>query len=101
MSGRYCRVEPLDVARHANDLFVANSADDGRMWTYLPYGPFETTEKYSDLMGGLASDPSMVVFAVVDAASERASGVAAYLRAAPEHGSVEVGQVAYSPRLQR
>ncbi len=94
MPGRYCRLEPLDVARHANDLFVANSADDGRMWTYLPYGPFETAEQYSDRMGGLASDPSMVVFAVVDAASERASGVAAYLRAAPEHGSVEVGHVA-------
>ena len=31
-------------------------------------------------MGGLASDPSMVVLAVVDAVSERASGVAAYLR---------------------
>ncbi len=101
MSGRYCRMEPFDVARHANDLFAANSADDGRMWTYLPYGPFETPEQYSDRMGGIASDPSMVVFAVVDSASERASGVAAYLRASPEHGSVEVGHVAYSPRLQR
>jgi RimJ/RimL family protein N-acetyltransferase len=101
MSGRYCRVEPLDVARHADDLFAANSADDGRMWTYLPYGPFETAQQYSDRMGGFAGDPSMVVLAVVDAASERASGVAAYLRAAPEHGSVEVGHVAYSPRLQR
>ena len=101
ISGRYCRVERLDVARHANDLFAANSADDGRMWTYLPYGPFETVAQYSDRMGGLASDPSMVVLAVVDAASERASGVAAYLRAAPEHGSIEVGHVAYSPRLQR
>ena len=46
ISGSYCRVEPLDVARHANDLFAANSADDGRMWTYLPYGPFETAEQY-------------------------------------------------------
>ena len=101
MPGRYCRLEPLDVRRHANDLFVANAADDGRIWTYLPYGPFETAEQYSDRMGGLASDPSMVVFAVVDAASERASGVAAYLRAAPEQGSVEVGHVAFSPRLQR
>ena len=44
---------------------------------------------------------SMAVFAIIDAASERAGGVAAYQRAAPEHGSVEVGHIALSPRLQR
>jgi len=101
MPGRYCRLEPLDVARHAKDLHAANSVDDGRMWTYLPYGPFVTAEQYQDWLGGIAGDMSMVAFAVVDAASERASGVATYLRAAPEHGSVEVGHVAFSPRLQR
>jgi len=41
MVGRYCRVEPLDPARHAEELFAANARDtDGRGWTYLPYGPF-------------------------------------------------------------
>ena len=101
MPGRYCRLEPLDMARHAADLHEAYSADDGRMWTYLPYGPFNSQEQYQERMAGFASDPSMVVLAIVDAASERASGVAAYQRAAPEHGSVEVGHVALSPRLQR
>jgi RimJ/RimL family protein N-acetyltransferase len=99
--GRYCRLEPLDLARHADDLYGAYAADDGRMWTYLPYGPFESPEDYDDQMRVFASDMSMVVFAVVDAASQRAGGVAAYQRAAPEHGSVEVGHVALSPRLQR
>jgi hypothetical protein len=38
--GRFCRVEPLDPERHARDLHAANSEDrDGRMWTYLPWGP--------------------------------------------------------------
>ena len=41
IEGRFCRVEPLDPARHAADLFAANSDDvEGRNWTYLPYGPF-------------------------------------------------------------
>jgi RimJ/RimL family protein N-acetyltransferase len=101
LPGRYCRLEPLDIARHAADLYAAYSADDGRMWTYLPYGPFESAEQYQDRMAGFASDTSMVVFAIVDAVSERAGGVAAYQRAAPAHGSVEVGHVALSPRLQR
>jgi RimJ/RimL family protein N-acetyltransferase len=101
MPGLRCRLEPLDLARHADDLYTAYSADDGRMWTYLPYGPFESAEQYRDRMGRFASDTSMVVFAIVDAATERAGGVAAYLRAAPEYGSVEVGHIALSPRLQR
>lgn len=101
MPGRYCRLEPLDIERHADDLYTANSADDGRMWTYLPYGPFESAGQYRDRMGRFASDSSIAVFAVIDAASERAGGVAAYQRASPEHGSVEVGHIAFSPRLQR
>jgi RimJ/RimL family protein N-acetyltransferase len=99
--GRHCRLEPFDAARHADDLYAAYSADDGRMWTYLAYGPFESADQYGELMGQLASDASMVVFAIVDAAGERAGGVAAYLRAAPEHGSVEVGHIALSPGLRR
>jgi RimJ/RimL family protein N-acetyltransferase len=101
MTGSHCRLEPFDVACHADDLYTAYSADDGRMWTYLPYGPFESADQYSDRMGRFARDTSMVVFAIVDAASERAGGVAAYQRAAPEHGSVEVGHIALGPQLQR
>ena len=41
MTGRFCRVEPLDCDRHAADLFAANgAAADGRYWTYLPQGPY-------------------------------------------------------------
>src|SRR5262245_22531474 len=36
MQGRYCRLEPLDLERHAEALFEADAADaDGRSWTYL------------------------------------------------------------------
>src|SRR3546814_1580836 len=51
MEGRFCRVEPLDPARHAEDLFAAYRADkDGRNWTYLPYGPFASLAAFSDWM---------------------------------------------------
>jgi hypothetical protein len=40
MIGRWCRVEPLDVARHAAALHEANLDDaDGRNWTYLRCPP--------------------------------------------------------------
>src|SRR4051812_25294718 len=47
MVGRYCRVEPLDADRHAADLHTANMADkEGRIWTYLGYGPFASLADY-------------------------------------------------------
>ncbi len=42
MEGYYCRVEALDPDQHAADLFDANAQDtEHRIWTYLPYGPFD------------------------------------------------------------
>ncbi|HKF72098.1 MAG TPA: GNAT family N-acetyltransferase, partial [Stellaceae bacterium] len=36
MEGRLCRVEPVDIDRHAADLHAANLEDrEGRNWTYL------------------------------------------------------------------
>lgn len=102
MAGRFCRLEPLDVARHAADLQRANMLDaEHRNWTYLPYGPFETLEGYAAWAAGVAvlSDPQF--WAIVDSENGKAVGVAAYLRIDQKAGSIEVGHINYSPLLQR
>jgi RimJ/RimL family protein N-acetyltransferase len=102
MDGRYCRLEPLNPARHAEALFAANAADtDGRGWTYLAYGPFPTLASYRAWMDKtcLGDDPQF--FAIVDAATGRPAGVASYLRINPAAGSIEVGHLRYSPGLMR
>ena len=46
IDGRFCRIEPLDPARHAAPLFEANRRDaEGGMWTYMAYGPFASGRK--------------------------------------------------------
>jgi RimJ/RimL family protein N-acetyltransferase len=40
-------------------------------------------------------------YTIVDPKSERPLGVAAYLRIAPQTGSIEIGHLSYSPALQR
>ena len=100
--GRYCRLEPLDPALHAEPLFEAHAADvEGRGWTYLAYGPFSTAESYRDWMNAhwLGDDP--LFFTVVDRERGEAGGVASYLRIAPVSGSIEVGHIHFSPKLQR
>ena len=102
MRGRACRVEPLDPNRHAADLFAANADDaDGRIWTYMGYGPFASLDGYRDWMlsSCLGDDP--MFHAVVNAATGRAEGVASYLRIEPAVGVIEVGNICFSPRLQR
>jgi len=46
-----------------------------------------------------SEDP--LFFAIVDAASGRAAGIGSYLRIGPASGSIEVGHLQFSPRLQR
>jgi RimJ/RimL family protein N-acetyltransferase len=101
MAGRYCRLEPFDPERHARDLFEANAEDDGRNWTYLGIGPFTRFADYRDWAEGVAWSADPLFHAVIDAGSERAVGVASYLRIEPAVGSIEVGHINFSPRLQR
>jgi RimJ/RimL family protein N-acetyltransferase len=101
IEGRYCRLEPLEAERHAAELFAVNSADDGRSWTYLPYGPFPTPAAYQDWMSANCRGDDPLLFAIVDRADGLAAGVAAYLNIAPQHGSIELGHLHYTPRLQR
>ena len=102
LAGRYCRIEPIDPARHAVELHAANLGDgENRIWTYLPYGPFETLGDYRAWMEAdcLGDDP--LFHAVVDGASGKAAGIASYLRINPAAGSIEVGHINYAPALQK
>lgn len=102
MEGMSCRVEPIDVERHAADLFDANRIDaDGRMWTYLAYGPFDTLDAYRAWAEPASKSDDPQFFAVIDSATGNAAGVASYLRIDPPNGSIEVGHIAYAPPLQR
>lgn len=102
LSGRFCRLEPLDPARHGEALFAALSADgEGRHWTYLPYGPFASATEFVDWIVRSSGGDDPLFFAIVCLASEQPVGIAAYLRIAPTQGSIEVGHLNFSPAMQR
>jgi RimJ/RimL family protein N-acetyltransferase len=101
MIGRTCRVEPLDVARHATDLHEANLEGDGRNWTYLGTEPFTDAEAYAEWLAKMNASGDPMFHAIVDAQTGKAVGVAAFLRIDPANGVIEVGHINYAPRLQR
>lgn len=101
MEGRWCRLEALDPSRHAGELYEANSLDiEGRMWTYLPFGPFEDLDDYRQWLAGVAGREDPLYFAVVSKRHDRVAGLVALQRIDPTNGSVEIGGVAFSPLLQ-
>ncbi len=102
LDGRFCRLEALDPERHAAELFAADRLDaEGRNWTYLPVGPFQRFEDYRQWMDGACRTADRLFHAIIDRVTGGAVGFASYLRMDPAAGSIEVGHITYSPRLQR
>jgi len=102
MTGTFCRLEPLDPDRHAAALFAANTfSGDGKNWTYLPYGPFQTLASYRAWMEASCTSDDPMFFAIIDLAGGQPAGVASYLQIAPASGSIEVGHIHYASRLLR
>ena len=102
MAGRTCRVEPIDPARHAQDLHAANAIDPSRRnFTYLSIGPFDTFDAYREWMASAVKSEDPLFHAIVDTATGKAVGIATYMRIDPKNGVIEVGHLNYSPLLQR
>ena len=102
MIGRYCRLERLDADRDGQSLFDAYALDsEGRNWTYLPQGPFESYGEFHIWLSDMAKLDDPFFFTIIDTESQTSVGIASYLRITPPAGSIEVGHIHYSPLLQR
>lgn len=100
MQGRWCAVVPLDPDAHAAALYAAYAADrEGRIWTYLPTGPFADLASYRAWMDQtcLTDDPLFHTILV----DGQPLGVASLMRIDPAHGVIEVGHINFSPALSQ
>lgn len=101
--GRRVRLEPLDPARHGDDLYAAAQGPgaDPKLWDYLPYGPFPERAGFDQYLRGIAKPDDPLFFAIVELASGTAGGVASLMRIVPGHGVIEVGGIWFGSGLQR
>ena len=67
----------------------------------MPHGPFESAAEFRDwvLTREAVTDP--LFYAIIDVTTEKATGVASYLRIDPSARSIEVGWITFSPALKR
>ena len=100
--GNVCRIEPIDVKRHAEELFEAYAVDiDNKLWTYMSYGPFENVESVGLWLENASQKKDPQFYVLIEKKTNKAVGIASYMRIKPEHGVIEVGNISFSPRLQR
>ena len=67
--GDYTILEPLNVSKHAKDLYLEYSKDKKNIiWTYLPYGPFRTYLSFRNWLKSfcLNKDPFFLQFILRD-----------------------------------
>ncbi|TME93731.1 MAG: GNAT family N-acetyltransferase [Chloroflexi bacterium] len=100
LEGELVRLEPVDVARHAGQLFAAQSSAP-ELWEYLPYGPFANETAFRVWLTERAATSDPLFYAIIERKSGRALGMASFLRIEQGHGVIEVGHIWYSPALQR
>lgn len=100
LSGRFCRLEPLDATLHAADLFDAYSLGDDSDWTWLASTQPESVEETAHWIIGKVMDDDLVPYAVIDVSSERAVGLVSYMAIERLMGSVEIGHVTWSRKMK-
>ena len=100
IAGRFARLEPLDPRAHGADL-RAHFAKDDAIWRYMAYGPFPGDDDFRRWLDTRAEPADPLTFAIVDAASGRATGLLALMAIRPDQGVVEIGNVVLSPALRR
>ena len=103
LSGALVRLEPLDPARHSESLFTSShgAGGDPKIWDHLAYGPFNGQAEFAAWLEERAASADPLFFAVVDIATDRALGMASYMRFEPQHGVIEIGHIWFAPALQR
>ena len=103
LSGRFVTLEPLDAARHADDLWPALQGPDAdpAQWQHMVYGPFASRANFDAWLAGCTRGSDPLFFAVREQASGRVLGQLALMRITPAHGCIEIGHVLFGRALQR
>jgi RimJ/RimL family protein N-acetyltransferase len=103
LEGQFVVLEPLDSAAHGAALFEAShgSAAAAGLWDYMSVGPFASEADFAAWAEASAVSDDPLFLTIVDRDSGKPSGVCSYLRITPEHGVIEIGNIWFSPDLQR
>ena len=104
LAGHWVKLEPLSAAKHSHDLWQAVAGHD-ELWAWMPDGPFASEEEFAKALknkeAGAKTETGPRFFAIIAVETGTAVGYASLMRMDPVNGVIEVGNIVYSPALQR
>ena len=101
LNGKYVILEPININKHSKDLYSNFLKDKkNRIWNYLPYGPFKSYGNFKKWLKSFCLSKDPFFYAIYAKRHKQYCGMASYLRITPDHGTIEVGHINYSPILQ-
>jgi RimJ/RimL family protein N-acetyltransferase len=100
LTGRFVTLEPLSAKKHSHDLWKAVDGHDD-VWTWLSDGPYTREEDLAEALKAKETGAGARFVAILPAHSGRAAGYASFMRIDAPNGVIEVGNVMFSPALQR
>ena len=103
LTGRFVRLEPLDPAAHADELYDAShrDAEARKIWDFLPDGPWPDQPQFERWLRESAGLVERVVLTIRSAETGKACGMAQYLDVQPNSGVIEIGYIWFAPAVQR
>jgi RimJ/RimL family protein N-acetyltransferase len=102
LPGRVVTLRPFDRAVQAEALYQATHGPEKEaQWRYMSEGPFASRADFDLAFDRNANSTDPLFFAIVDNATGVPVGQASYLRMEPRHRVIEVGNIIFTPALQR
>jgi RimJ/RimL family protein N-acetyltransferase len=99
LRGAHVVLRPVDPAADAEPLYAASR--DPAIWTYLFDGPYTSAGELRAMLESVQFDEDPLRVTIVHLPDEVPAGMASYLRIAPEHGVIEIGNIWFGTPLQR
>jgi RimJ/RimL family protein N-acetyltransferase len=115
LEGSNVRLAPLDLERDAGPLHAVSNGQpvrlgersvegydaDALVWRYLAFGPFEDMDDFESYLRELVAVPDGLCLCVFDVATGHQVGVVTFMSNVPAHLKIELGNIWYSPLVQR
>ena len=100
LEGRYCRLEPLDPARHGDHLFAASTVPDAvARYLYLPTEAPTSRTMFDAWITERTATSDALYFAVINTETGRAEGRQSLMRIDPTNQAIEIGDIYWGPAI--
>jgi len=100
LEGRYCRLEPLDAARHCNELYAASTPHDAAArFLYLGEPAPASTGVLKAWAEAAEASADPLFFAVIDRRTGTVEGRQTLMRITPMQQTIEIGNIYWGPAI--